>query len=52
MEICEQIYLCVFEIELSFFSRQDGLGLIGILAGIVTQAFDVQSSNTNSELTC
>ena len=50
------IYLCVFVIESPFFIAWKDLGLICLLAGIVTLTFGSQSidyfNNTNSELTC
>ena len=49
-------YLRVFVIESPFLIDWKGLGWIGLLAGIVTSTFGVQSidyfHNTNSELTC
>ena len=50
------IYLHVFVIESPFLIAWKDLGLICLLAGIVTSTFGVQSidyfDNTNSELTC
>ena len=50
------IYLRVFVIESPFLIAWKDLGLICLLAGIVTSAFGAQSidyfNNTNSELTC